>query len=90
VEAVSAAAPERSVVLARTEALRWPPPDAAAVKALADATGSVRMVLEGSGWTALPSTGPWYALRFAWAPQVAVPHLADSAPCTSGASAGPA
>ncbi len=90
VGAVSAAAPDRSVVLARTEALRWPPPDAAAVQALADAIGSVRMVLEGSGWTALPSAGPWYALRFAWAPREAPPGLADSAPCTSGASAGPA
>jgi hypothetical protein len=90
VVAASAAAPERPVVLARTEALRWPPPDAAAVQALADATGSVRMVLEGSGWTALASAGPWYALRFAWAPRVGPTHLADSATCTTGASAGPA
>jgi hypothetical protein len=90
VVAASAAAPERPVVLARTEALRWPPPDAAAVQALADATGSVRMVLEGSGWTALAVRGALVraALRVGAAGRADAPGRLG--PCTTGASAGPA
>jgi hypothetical protein len=79
-----------AVVVAHTEVLRWPPPDAAAVQALADATRSIEAVLLASGWKPLPAGDAWWALRFAWVPASVAPEVADSLACTAGASAGPA
>jgi hypothetical protein len=76
-------------VIAHTEVVRWPPPDAEAVQALADATSSIEAVLLASGWSRLAPGETWWALRFGWTPAGA-PPVADSAACTSGVSAGPA
>jgi len=78
-------------VVAHTPPLRWPPPDPAAVQALADATSSIEAVLLASGWKPLPpGEAAWWALRFAWVPAAVSPAVADSLACTSGVSAGPA
>ncbi len=78
-------------VVAHTPVLRWPPPDAEAVQALADATSSIEAVLLASGWRALPpGEAAWWALRFAWVPASVSAAVADSLACTTGVSAGPA
>ncbi len=79
------------VLVAHTSPLRWPPPDAEAVQALADATTSIEAVLLASGWKALPpGEAAWWALRFAWVPAAVSPAVADSLACTFGVSAEPA
>jgi aryl-alcohol dehydrogenase-like predicted oxidoreductase len=73
------------VLVAHTPPLRWPPPDAEAVQALADATSSIEAVLLASGWKSLPpGEAAWWALRFAWVPAAVSPAVADSLACTSG------
>jgi hypothetical protein len=56
------------LVIAESPVLDWPPTDATAVHALADAVAELEGSLLADGWTSLPAGDEWYAKRFAWTP----------------------
>lgn len=55
-------------VLADSGPLPWPPPDPAAVQALAEAAQRLEAALLSAGWRPLPPGREWYAKRLSWEP----------------------
>jgi hypothetical protein len=54
-------------LIAASEPLAWPPPDAAAVRRMRNEVAYLESALLAAGWAPLPSGTAWYSKRFAWA-----------------------
>jgi hypothetical protein len=70
----------RTVTLAQSRPLEWPPTGPAAVQAMTDAAEALAATLAAAGWTPLPPGHSWYAKRFAWEPAAADARSAPGAP----------
>jgi hypothetical protein len=57
-----------AISLGCSDVLAWPPSGPASVQALTHAVKTLEADLVAAGWMPLPSTGAWYAKRFAWVP----------------------
>jgi hypothetical protein len=75
---------QRRVVVARSQALRWPPVDRAAVGALGDAVDELERSLLAAGWTSRSAGAEWYAKRFAWSPRPAAVDATAPSPRPHG------
>jgi hypothetical protein len=55
-------------LIAASEPLAWPPPDAKAVRQMRNEVAQMEAALLAAGWAPLPPGTSWYSKRFAWAP----------------------
>jgi hypothetical protein len=72
-----------TTVIARSEALDWPPIDSDAVRALVEAADALTEALVAAGWNPVERGNAWYERRFEWAPKAPTdwrPPRADLTP----------